>query len=90
MDNGFMDLPNGGEFLIGMDQTRSADLDYTVPSSISCTSLLRSEATNTSGPAQQAGQARISHTLIILRSLSTLNFVVYLLDYVFKLETILY
>ncbi len=25
MDNGFMDLPNGGEFLIGMDQTRSAD-----------------------------------------------------------------
>ena len=25
MDNGFVDLPNGGEFLIGMDQTRSAD-----------------------------------------------------------------
>ena len=25
MDNGFVDLPNdGGEFLIGMDQTRSA------------------------------------------------------------------
>ena len=25
MNNGFVDLPNGGEFLIGMDQTRSAD-----------------------------------------------------------------
>ena len=26
MDNGFVDLPNdGGKFLIGMDQTRSAD-----------------------------------------------------------------
>ena len=45
MDNGFVDLPNdGGEFLIGMDQTRSADqYKYAlVRSIIAYSSILRS------------------------------------------------